>query len=94
MMDSEDINHSGGVFKGPHEGVQQAYILSVPFELVEAEKVGDAADTAKPIGITGHHLLIGEYKQADDNPQRLIITFNSESNMGLLTGVQLTWLVG
>lgn len=74
----DDDSHPGGVYKGPHGDTQQAYIVSAPFELVEAEKVGEAAGDAKPIGINGNHLIMGEYKQDPDNPQRLIVTFKSK----------------
>jgi hypothetical protein len=74
----DDDSHPGGVYKGPHGDVAQAYIVSAPFELVDADKVGEAAGDAKPIGINGQHVIMGEYKQAADNPQRLTVTFQSK----------------
>lgn len=76
----DDDSHPGGVYKGPHEGVQQAYVVSAPFELVEADKVGEGAQEANvtPLGIQGTHTIIGEYRQDAENPQRLHITFKSE----------------
>jgi hypothetical protein len=142
----DDDSHPGGVYKGPHGDVAQAYIVSAPFELVEADKVGgpssssssssrssssssnsatqltawpqqrvsystqhqplfawctlalspvtshaivgcvaaprpqvgEAAGEAKPIGINGQHVIMGEYSQVADNPQRLTVTFKSE----------------
>lgn len=74
----DDDSHPGGVYKGPHGDVAQAYIVSAPFELVDADKVGEAAGDAKPLGINGQHVIMGEYKQAADNPQRSTVTFQSE----------------
>jgi hypothetical protein len=78
MMEN-DSTAPGGVYKGPHGDVAQAYIVSAPFELVDADKVGESAGDAEPIGINGHHVILGEYKQAADNPQRLTVSFQSKS---------------
>lgn len=41
MMDGDSTcDLEGGVYKGPHGDTPQAYIVSAPFELVEADKVG------------------------------------------------------
>jgi hypothetical protein len=41
MMDGDTTSDlEGGVYKGPHGDTQWAYIVSAPFELVEADKVG------------------------------------------------------
>lgn len=77
MMD--DDSHPGGVYKGPHGDVQQAYVVSAPFELVEADKVGEGSSAATPLGIHGQHVIMGEYIQAPDNPQRLTVVFKSRS---------------
>lgn len=74
----DDDSHPGGVFKGRHGDTQQAYIVSAPFELVEADKVGEGAADAKPLGIKGQHVIMGEYKTSADNPQRLTVVFKSE----------------
>jgi len=73
MMDDE--SHPGGVYKGPEGNVQQAYVVSAPFELVEADKVGEGSTEATPLGIQGMHVIMGEYQQAPDNPQRLTVVF-------------------
>lgn len=41
-------------------------------------QVGEAAGEATPIGINGQHVIMGEYSQVPDNPQRLTVTFKSE----------------
>jgi hypothetical protein len=78
MMDSD----TGGVLKGEYGGNLHAYVVTAPFELVEADEVGEASGEAKPLGIRGKHVVIGEYKQATDNPQRLAIFFRSEWGAG------------
>lgn len=65
---------AGGVFKGRRGSASNAYVISTPFDVVD----GDDAATAKPTGVSGRSLAIGEYTAAPDNPQRLIITFSSE----------------
>jgi hypothetical protein len=68
----------GSVLKGQFGDHPQAYVVTAPFELVSADKVGDDASWAEPLGIKGLHVVVGEYKQAADNPQRLAIFFRSE----------------
>eukprot|EP00879_Flechtneria_rotunda_P004252 GHRR01004500.1.p1 GENE.GHRR01004500.1~~GHRR01004500.1.p1 ORF type:complete len:277 (+),score=78.93 GHRR01004500.1:133-963(+) len=64
---------AGGVYKGERDGLQHAYVIATPFDVVESS--GDSDEGAKPTGIKGRSLAIGEYALADDNPQRLKITF-------------------
>lgn len=79
MMDGDTTSDlEGGVYKGPHGDTPKAYIVSAPFELVEADKVGEQNTDATPLGIRGQHVIMGEYALAADNPQRLSVVFKSK----------------
>ena len=69
MSNSKD---NVGVMKGPRDGVDTAYVIASPFEVMQAE---EGAEGAKGTGIRGRSLAIGEYSFTEGNPQRLGIKF-------------------
>jgi hypothetical protein len=73
---------SGGVYKGKRGDSNTAYVITTPFEVVEQQGEGESAEVTHT-GIKGRSLAIGEYTQAADNPQRLIIKFKSKCRAGL-----------
>jgi hypothetical protein len=70
MSSSED---SIGVIKGPRDGVDTAYVIASPFEVVEVQEGDDGG--FRSTGIKGRSLAIGEYSFTQDKPQRLGIKF-------------------
>jgi hypothetical protein len=68
---------SGGVYKGKRDDNNTAYVITTPFEVVQQQGEGEAAEVTHT-GTKGRSLAIGEYALAADNPRRLVIKFKSE----------------
>lgn len=64
-------NEAGGVYKGPHNGVEQAYIVTAPFEFVEQTEGGEPVPTGLKVNRMCHSSGTNTAAAGTDPPNRL-----------------------